>query len=144
MNSIFMWKDLIKHFVLRTLVCLNGGPDQKYLSNVVQTVKWLNVKTIKYNRNVRLSTGKKSDSGRLSMLHPLDVWSKLFCLAEVKVWKQQLQFRNVKVNRHDFLLSGGFDQRGAADSYIISLVAGAKPSVTPLRYANLALQMPIH
>lgn len=57
---------------------------------------------------------------------------------------QQLQFRNLRVNLRDFLLSGGFDQHGAADSYIIILVAGAKPSVTPLRYANLALQMPIH
>lgn len=32
----------------------------------------------------------------------------------------------------------------AADSYIISLIAGAKPGVTQLRYANLALQKPIH
>lgn len=32
----------------------------------------------------------------------------------------------------------------ATDCYIISLIAGAKPFVTPLWYANLALQKPIH
>lgn len=79
----------------------------------------------------------ETNGGRFSMFQLLNV-TKCFSARQSSGFDSS----SLKVNLHDFLLSGGFD------SYIIIIiiiqVAGAKPSVTTLRYANLALQMPIH